>query len=589
MSDTHKAHSKRVLVLGEDARSFLTVIRSLAESGYEVHAVCYDQQSPAFKSRYLTSLHSYNYQAYSQQQWLDCVLALIERYRFHLVIPCDERAIYPLWSQRNRIANSTKLAISNSLSLDILFDKWKTKQAAIECNVAVAKGSIHDLLTVNYQKIANGFGEQFVIKPLQSFNEDSLSSRQNVKIINSEKEYDIFTKSLSKNNSTFLIEEFFEGKGEGLSVFAVEGTIHAAFAHIRVAEPKQGGGSSYRKSIPLDPDLLIATEKLCQDTKLTGVAMFEYRRNEKSRRWILVEVNARFWGSLPLAVASGINFPKLYADYLCDGYLPKTPLLSYDEDHYARQLLADLYRIKGDAEYDNEHYSTRTSLINLIKNLMSFSRIFIGKETLDSFSWQDKQPFFRELKTISEQFSWALIKKVPLLITIKRNSVQKQLMKLFKLKTNRRVLFICYGNIMRSSFAEHYLSQKLIANGIASKDQIASYGFHKNENRQSPQNAQFAAKQLNVSLSEHRSKSLYQSDIEDSDILIYFDESHRLKLMSYYCTNHLFSAADLLDKRYSNECEISDPYNGSSDEVSVCYKKVINAVEQLLLIKKGAR
>ncbi len=586
MPNLHRAMSKRVLVLGEDARSFLTVIRSLATSGYEVHAVCYDQQSPAFKSCFLTTVHTYNYQAYTQQQWLDRVLALIQRYQFDLVIPCDERAIYPLWSQRSFIPSDTQLAISNSLSLDILFDKWKTKQAAIECGVSVAKGDIFDLRHVSYQTISSDYGKQFVIKPLQSFNEDSLSSRQNVKIINNEQEYDVFANTLCENNTSFLIEEFFEGKGEGLSIFAVEGKIHAAFAHIRVAEPKQGGGSSYRKSIPLDPELLTATEKLCDKTNYTGVGMFEYRRNVETREWILVEVNARFWGSLPLAVAAGIDFPQLYADYLINAELPNQPLLKYNEDYYGRQLIADLYRIKGDAEYDHAHYSTSKVIVNITKNLLTFGRVLVGKEKLDSFSWSDISPFIHEIKTVIEQFTWVLTKKSPFLINRRRIKVKKKLHQLFTLNPDRRVLFICYGNIMRSSFSEHYLT-KLDANeNTFDDDSILSFGFHKNERRKSPENAQIAAQQFDVSLLDHRSKSLYQSDIQDSDILVYFDESHKIKLESYYCAYHLFNAADLLDRDYKHDYEINDPYNETNEKVSLCYKKIVNAIDGLYRLKQ---
>ena len=35
----------------------------------------------------------------------------------------------------------------------------------------------------------------------------------------------------------------------------------------------------------------------------------EFRVDAASDHWILVEINGRFWGSLPLAVASGMDFP----------------------------------------------------------------------------------------------------------------------------------------------------------------------------------------------------------------------------------------------------------------------------------------
>jgi predicted ATP-grasp superfamily ATP-dependent carboligase len=40
-----------------------------------------------------------------------------------------------------------------------------------------------------------------------------------------------------------------------------------------------------------------------------GVAMVEFRVNTLTLRPELIEVNGRFWGSLPLAINSGVDFP----------------------------------------------------------------------------------------------------------------------------------------------------------------------------------------------------------------------------------------------------------------------------------------
>ena len=43
--------------------------------------------------------------------------------------------------------------------------------------------------------------------------------------------------------------------------------------------------------------------------RYTGVAMVEFKVNAKTGEFVLIEINGRFWGSLPLAVAAGANFP----------------------------------------------------------------------------------------------------------------------------------------------------------------------------------------------------------------------------------------------------------------------------------------
>ena len=60
----------------------------------------------------------------------------------------------------------------------------------------------------------------------------------------------------------------------------------------------------------------------------------------KDGEFYLMEINARFWGSLPLAVYSGVNFPLFWASNLLDlKYIPKNEP-SYKKRY--RWLIGDL-------------------------------------------------------------------------------------------------------------------------------------------------------------------------------------------------------------------------------------------------------
>ena len=54
-----------------------------------------------------------------------------------------------------------------------------------------------------------------------------------------------------------------------------------------------------------------AAVKILEKVQWTGVAMVEFKIDREKNIAMLLEVNARFWGSLQLAISSGVDFPYL--------------------------------------------------------------------------------------------------------------------------------------------------------------------------------------------------------------------------------------------------------------------------------------
>jgi predicted ATP-grasp superfamily ATP-dependent carboligase len=81
--------------------------------------------------------------------------------------------------------------------------------------------------------------------------------------------------------------------------------------HKRLREyPVTGGASTLRVST-WNKRLAEYSIKLLREMNWQGVAMVEFKLNEKNGSANLIEVNGRFWGSLPLAVNAGVDFPYL--------------------------------------------------------------------------------------------------------------------------------------------------------------------------------------------------------------------------------------------------------------------------------------
>ena len=577
--------SKKVLVLGEDTRSFLSVIRSLGKAGYEVDVVCYDRQSPTLKSKYISHAYFLNYQSSTQIEWLNALIELVKKEKYDALFPCDERAIFPLFENKDKFPDTCVLAIPNEEVIEHLFDKDKTKQIAIKCGVPVARGEIITLKDKSFEQLQRQFGKKFVVKPTLSFKSEELSKRQKVEIIDEPKQLTEYTRYIDSADQ-YLVEEYFTGIGEGVSLLAIDGKVQHMFAHSRVNEPRAGGGSSYRKAIPVDAGMAESCIKLCEATKFNGVGMFEFKKNEQTGAWILIEVNARFWGSLPLAVHAGIDFPADYAKSLFGELnVRKLPNTQYNFKAYARSLSNDLYDSKAEFEYDLQHSNIFKAAYHLALRGLSYIRL-LSNETIDSYDRADKGPFQAEVVQFYEQTFGHKFAK--LFSKLWRKPLSKQtstiemnrLMSLLYIAPQISIKFVCYGNIMRSPMAHQTL--QTLCDQVDLHWHVDSFGFHQNEHRQSPIECINGAKNIGIELSTHRSQWLKQSSINpDDDIIFIFDERNTELLSSFYDCKNVFNLANFVPSGLGQHQEIADPYGNGDEAVKYCYLLVVEAVKNI--------
>lgn len=111
-----------------------------------------------------------------------------------------------------------------------------------------------------------------------------------------------------------LVQGFCPGVGVGAFLLSWEGNELAHFMHRRIHEvPHTGGASSFRTAW-IHAEILSDARTRMKTLDWQGVAMFEYRWDPSTDDFWLIEVNARFWGSLHLALFAGVDFPRLLLD-----------------------------------------------------------------------------------------------------------------------------------------------------------------------------------------------------------------------------------------------------------------------------------
>ena len=556
----------KVLVMGDDTRSFLACVRSLGRQGIEVHAAPYSMDAPALASRYINHVHLLPFYLDDGQEWLKAMQTLLAAQHYDMVLPCDERALLPLCAHQHQLPSGTCLAIPNERALAVFFDKWATRELAKQVEVPVAEGTLVDRADT-FDDVVRRLTPPLVAKYQQSYILLDLYRRTKVCMLQTHLELENWLKRTPDRQSMFL-EKVFEGTGLGVSVLCKDGLVLQAFEHHRATELE--GSSYYRKSMPLDTGRLAAVERMCKATGYTGLAMFEFKL-APSGKWILLEVNARPWGSLPLPVAWGVDFPYALFRVLC---LQETPeAINYPRQRYARNLVADVWQLRL---YAARHSKQRLGLLlHLGRWVMTLRRLLTGQEKLDVSVPDDRAPARLEWRQFFQMRWQTFNPDVGLPPLPKRDTLQLA----WQRAEVPHLLFLCQGNICRSPYAEHKARQLLGAALLPVT--VSSAGMIPKNGRASPEEAVEAAQAVGIDLHTHTSRHAQPSVVDQATWIVVFDNINRRALLARY--PHLAERIVMLGQYAAHPLqEIADPDGQDVPVFRDTYRDIDECVNRLL-------
>ncbi|HQI28317.1 MAG TPA: ATP-grasp domain-containing protein [Sedimentisphaerales bacterium] len=108
-----------------------------------------------------------------------------------------------------------------------------------------------------------------------------------------------------------VVQEYVHGVGAGFFAFYQHGTLKRWYIHRRLRESPPTGGSSTAAETCYYPEIYELGKRMLDHLQWHGVAMVEFKLDERTGKVHLMEVNPKFWGSLELGLAAGVNFGEL--------------------------------------------------------------------------------------------------------------------------------------------------------------------------------------------------------------------------------------------------------------------------------------
>lgn len=380
----------KVLILGTDSRVVLAIARSLGRRGLQVHVGWCARGSLARHSKYLGFIHELPVFDPSTNDWKIALRLVLEVERFDLVIPCNDSTTVPLHQFRHEFATFPEITFLNPTAFSVAFSKFETYRLARLLDVSVPRGGVVENLATAL-RLAERIGYPLVIKPRSTVTVESCGRSRVVHKVHSPLQLRSIWEAGDWSDGA-LLQECVIGTGVGVELLAKHGEIRSAFQHARIHQTMEYG-SSYRKSVEVDPRLFEAARRLMAALDYTGVAMVEFIVDESTGNWWMLEINGRFWGSLPLAVAAGADFPYYLYRLWVEG-ADEFPA-DYRRGVHCRNLTLDFEAVMRECRARGLGFFAR------VRYLLRAARgLFALRDHLDSFAWDDPRPGLREFGEI---------------------------------------------------------------------------------------------------------------------------------------------------------------------------------------------
>ena len=147
--------------------------------------------------------------------------------------------------------------------------------------------------------------------------------------------------------------------------------------------------------------------------------------------------------------------------------------------------------------------------------------------------------------------------------------------------TARTLLFVCFGNIMRSPMCEALMNR--VSTALANQQISAiSAGLNATPGRPAHPWAIAAAGELDISLEHHRARLLSPEMVDKADAIFAMDHQNLVQLMSRYprAKNRIFMLSAFADEDYGS-VEIRDPYYEGREGTRNCYAILDTCIRNL--------
>ncbi|MDS0283704.1 ATP-grasp domain-containing protein [Haloarcula onubensis] len=340
----------RTLVLDADSQAGLCVVRSLGKRGVPVTAASDSRRSLGALSTYAEDAVVHQPPATAPAAFIDELVGVLEDGDYFAVIPVNDATTNVVSRAKARLeATGTTVGVPGWDRAKLAYDKARTFDIAASLSVPTPETHAPEGLD-DVERLADDVDYPVVVKSrskyvrdaagrlrLHRVGDDSYADGPDALVATYR---DVLATNDHLNSFPPLVQGYVPGETTTTVGLADDGDLLAWFQERRLRTTPHSGGNSTVITGMRDQRMRDYAAEVVDALEWTGPLQIEFMHTPDDE-YYLIEVNGRYWGSVPLAVDSGVDVPWLHLCQLA-GYTPTNPPVYREDVVHQRLLYGDI-------------------------------------------------------------------------------------------------------------------------------------------------------------------------------------------------------------------------------------------------------
>jgi len=373
-----------VLVTNADDWIALAVCRSLGKRGIDAAMASHRKDAMSFSSKYCKERHIYRDPSCDPEGFMDDLAEIAESGSYEYVVPTNDITLMAISSMRDRLEKYVTVPLPSHETIELCDDKSKTLRLAEKEGIPCPRTAyIKD--EADLKEVKKTFSFPVVIKPFRG------QGARGVKFVTSPEDLQKEYETTHAQHGEAMVQEYVRGTRYLLAALYNKNFEARTMSLHRVI--RFVGGATIYGETDYHPEAVEYGLRLLKRAGVYGMGQVDFIVDEKDGTPKLMEINPRFFGSVQIHIAAGVDYPYLFHRLVTEGDIEKR--FEYRRGVRSRYILKDMSHLvvalSGRSPYNYKMGKAST--------LFEFIRSFSCRDDY-VFSGSDPGPGISELKNL---------------------------------------------------------------------------------------------------------------------------------------------------------------------------------------------